>query len=363
MSKAFSLSTYPWVYKTKHQGNGIWKDEFEEKPHKTPAEEAALSEDQLVELLGKRNSFPDLPLVNYTTQYGLGCFEGLKAYPWKDGTLRLFRPDQNVKRMNSSLKGLMMPEIPEEQLLKAILTIVKRNADLGFAPVYNSVWEKDHFVSASAVYIRPFSYSEPGIGVNLSSYPWIIVVTTPVGAYFDEGNSSAVTSDLIRATPKGTGCLKSNSNYVISALAKNQAMKEGYMECVFLDAQERKYIEEGSSSNIFFLLKSGVLVTPALGDTILPGVTRKSIITLAQEKGIKVEERRITIDEAMSDSQEAFVSGTAAGITYLDSLTHQGKKVVFNGGKMGPVAVDLLNLLKGIQYGAIEDTHGWIFKA
>jgi branched-chain amino acid aminotransferase len=363
MSKTFSLSTYPWVYKAKYQSEGLWKEDFEEKPHKTPAEEAALDEEGLTELLNKRNSFPDLPLVNYTTQYGFGCFEGLKAYPWKDGTLRLFRPDENVRRMNTSLKGLYMPTIPEDMLLKAILTIVKKNKDLGFAPLYDPAWEKNHFVTGSAVYIRPFSYSEPGIGVNLSYYPWIIVVTTPVGAYFDEGASSAVTTELIRATPKGTGCLKTNSNYVISALAKDQAIRQGYMECVFLDAIERKYVEEGSSSNIFFLLKSGVLVTPALGDTILPGVTRKSIITLAQEKGIKVEERRITIDEALSDSAEAFVSGTAAGITYLDSLTHQGKKVVFNNGKMGPVAQDLLNQLKGIQYGAIEDTHGWIFKA
>ena len=139
-------------------------------------------------------------------------------------------------------------------------------------------------------------------------------------------------------------------------------MDDGFMECIFLDAIERKYIEEGSSSNAFFLLKNGTLVTPALGDTILPGVTRKTIITLAQEKGIKVEERKISIDEAMSDSVEAFVSGTAAGITYIDSLTHNGKKAVFNNGKMGDVAIDLLNTLKGIQYGAIEDTHGWVYE-
>lgn len=362
MGKGFTLASYPWVYKAKYQDDKSWKEEFEEKPHKTPAEEEALSEAELDELMARRNSYPDLPLVNYTTQYGMGCFEGMKAFPWKDGSLRLFRPDENVSRMNSSMEGLRMPTIPHDQLLNGIAEVVRRNARLGFAPVYDPAWEKDHFLSGTSIYIRPFSYSEPGIGVNLCYYPWIIVVTTPVGAYFEPGNASAVTTGMIRATPGGTGWIKSDSNYVISALAKSKAMDDGFMECIFLDPIERKYVEEGSSSNVFFLLKNGTLVTPALGDTILPGITRKSIITLAQEKGIKVEERKISIEEAMDDSAEAFVTGTAAGISYIDSLTHNGRKAVFNNGKMGDAAIELLNILKGIQYGAIEDTHGWIYK-
>jgi len=293
----------------------------------------------------------------------MGCFEGAKAFPWKDGSIKLFRPDENAKRMAASMKGLMMPVIPEDQLLKGILSTVRKNTDIGFAPVYDSSWEKDNFLSGTAVYIRPFTYAEPGIGINLSKFPWVIVVTTPVGAYFDSGNAAASTTEMVRATPLGTGWIKCDSNYVISTLAKNQAIAKGFMEAIFLDPVEHKYVEEGSSCNIFFYQKNGTLVTPELGDTILPGITRKSIITLAREKGIPVEERKISIQEAMSESREAFVTGTAAGVTYLDSITHQGKKALFNDGKMGEVATDLLHTLKGIQYGALPDKHGWMFEA
>ena len=363
MAKGFTLTSYPWVFKAKFQEDNTWKEEFEEKPHKTPGEEDALPEDQKNELFAKRNSFPDLPLVNYTTQYGMGCFEGVKAFPQKDGSLKLFRPDENGKRLASSMEGLKMPAYPGENLLKAMLETVRRNAGLGFAPQYDSSWEKDNFLSGTAVYIRPFTYAEPGIGVNLVKHPWVIIITTPVGAYFSPGNASATTTDMVRATPRGTGWIKCDSNYVIPTLAKHKAVSEGFMETIFLDATEQKYIEEGSSCNIFFLLKDDTLVTPALGDTILPGITRKSIITLSKEKGLSVEERPITIEEAMSEAKEAFVTGTAAGVTYLDSITHKGKKAVFGDGQMGEVSTYLLHTLKGIQYGAIEDTHGWMFKA
>jgi branched-chain amino acid aminotransferase len=132
------------------------------------------------------------------------------------------------------------------------------------------------------------------------------------------------------------------------------------MEAVFLDAIEKKYLEEGSSANIFCFLKDGTLVTPNLGDTILPGITRKSVLQLAQDMGIKTEERRISIDEAMSDAKEMFVSGTAAGVTYLGSIDHEGKSAVFNNGKIGDLATELLIKLKGIQYGKIEDKYGWM---
>ena len=363
MAKGFTLTSYPWVYKAKFGDDEVWKEEFQEKPHKSPTEEDKLSPEERDKLFKERNSFPDLPLVNYTTQYGMGCFEGAKAFPQKDGSIKLFRPDENAKRMASSMEGLLMPVFPPEKLLNAILKVVRKNAEIGFVPSYDSSWEKDNFLSGTAVYIRPFTYAEPGIGVNLCRHPWVIIITTPVGAYFSPGNSSAVTTEMVRATPKGTGWIKCDSNYVIPTLAKNKAVAEGYMETIFLDAAEHKYVEEGSSCNIFFLQKNGTLVTPALGDTILPGITRKSIIILAKEKGLKVEERPISIEEAMSESQEAFVTGTAAGLTYLDSITHKGKKAVFGDGKIGEVSRDLLHTLKGIQYGAIEDVHGWMFEA
>jgi branched-chain amino acid aminotransferase len=189
----------------------------------------------------------------------------------------------------------------------------------------------------------------------------VVIVTTHVGAYFHAAKPSAVTTDMVRATPHGTGWIKCDANYVAATLAKKKAEAAGYMEAIFLDSREGKYVEEGSSCNIFFLLKSGVLVTPALGDTILPGITRKSIITIAGDTGIKTEERRISIEEALSESKEAFVTGTAAGISWIDSITHQGKTAVFNQGKMGDTTRMLLHTLKGIQYGAEEDKYGWMF--
>jgi branched-chain amino acid aminotransferase len=215
-------------------------------------------------------------------------------------------------------------------------------------------------MSADSIYIRPFTYAEGGIGVNICHTPWVMIVTTPVSSYFSGANSDAIITERIRATPNGTGWIKAASNYVIAALAKHEAADAGYMECVFLDAKEQKYIEEGSSCNIFFYLKSGELVTPELGDTILPGITRASIIELARDRKIKVSERKISIDEAIESTRECFVSGTAAGATPIDSLTHKGKKTVFNGGKVGELTAELRDTLKGIQYGTVPDTKGWL---
>jgi branched-chain amino acid aminotransferase len=357
----FTLNTYPVTYRAKFS-DGNWSSEYIEKPHKTPEEEAAMSESDLAKLQDARNCYADMPLVSYTSQYGLACFEGLKALPQKDGGLAIFRPDKNAARFYRSMEGLCMPPFPEKYFLEACTETVKRNAKLGFFPHYNSDWEKDSFMTADSVYIRPFTMSEGGIGVNLSSKPWVYVVNTPVSAYFSSSSSDAVVSDKIRATPNGTGWIKACSNYVISALAKSEALKAGFMECVFLDAVHRKYIEEGSSCNIFFYLKSGELVTPELGDTILPGITRASIIEIARDKGIKVSERQISIDEVMEEANECFVSGTAAGATPITSLTYQGKKAAFNGGKVGGLSADIRDTIKGIQYGTLPDTKNWMVK-
>jgi branched-chain amino acid aminotransferase len=208
--------------------------------------------------------------------------------------------------------------------------------------------------------VRPFSYSEGAIGLGISKYPWVVIVTTHVGTYFSAECPSAVTTDMVRATPHGTGWIKCDANYVSATLAKKKAEAQGHMEAIFLDAREGKYIEEGSSCNIFFLLKNNTLVTPDLGDTILPGITRKSILTIAADLKIKTEERRISIEEAQTESKEVFVTGTAAGVSYIDSITHQGKTAVFNKGKMGETTRTLLVTLKGIQYGALPDKFGWM---
>ena len=358
---AFTLNSYPVAYRAKYSG-GTWAEEYLELPHKTPAEEAAMSSDEREKLEAARNFYGDMPLVNYTTQYGLGCFEGLKALPLKDGGMAIFRPDQNALRFNKSMEGLYMPPLPTEMFLKACIETIKRNAKLGFRISYTEEWEKDSFINADSLYIRPFTLAEGGIGVNISREPWVMVITSPVSSYFSPGTADAVVTGRIRATPKGTGWIKAASNYTIAALAKHEAIKAGFIECVFLDATHHKYIEEGSSCNIFFYLKSGELVTPELGDTILPGITRASTIELARDKGVQVSERKIAIDEALEESRECFVTGTAAGVTPIDSLSYEGKKVIFNNGKPGELSAELRDTLKGIQYGIIPDTKGWLIR-
>ncbi len=356
---AFELEMYPWVYTAKFNDKN-WTEEFIEQPHLSPEEEAKLEPSKRAELLKSRNSFTQFPLVNYTSQYGLGCFEGMKAFPQKDNTLKLFRPDENGARFKKSMEGLMMPSFPVEMFVKSSIEIVRKNMELGFYPKYNSEWEKDNYISGHSIYLRPFTYTEGGIGVNLSYNPWVITIATPVGAYFRANNTKAITSDRIRATKNGTGWIKSNSNYVISTLAKKEAEAKGYMETIFLDAENRNFIEEGSSCNIFFFLKNGTLVTPELGDTVLPGITRKSIIQLAKDAGVTVEERKISIDEAMSEAKECFVTGTAAGVSQIESLSHKNHCANF-GEKIGDFSFEMLKTLKGIQYGTIEDKYNWMF--
>jgi branched-chain amino acid aminotransferase len=358
---AFDLNAYPVSYRA-HFSAGSWAEEYLEKPHKTPDEESRLGKAEAQALAASRNYYDDMPLVSYTSQYGFGCFEGLKALPQRDGGLAIFRPARNAARFFRSMEGLYMPPFPEDKFLAAVLEVVKRNAALGFAPAYNPAWEKDSFINADSVYIRPFSTSEGGIGVGIPKEPWVVVVATTVSSYFSSGTPAAVITDRIRATPKGTGWIKAASNYVISALAKHEAAEQGFVECIFLDATDRKYIEEGSSCNVFFYLKSGELVTPELGDTILPGITRSSIIELARDRGVKVSERKIAIDEVIDQGSECFLSGTAAGATPITELSYRGKRTVLNGGKTGDLTSDIRDTLKGIQYGVLPDSKGWLVK-
>jgi branched-chain amino acid aminotransferase len=360
MAKGFTLEINPWVYLARYTLENAWTETYIEKEHLTPAAEEKLPEAERAALLSRRNSFPELPLVNYTTQYGLGCFEGLKAFPQKAGGLAIFRPDGNARRMANSMKGLMMPVFPPESFLRAVREVVKRNLSLGFAPSYDPAWQKESFVAGHSVYIRPFTHAEGGIGVSVSNYPWVVIVTSTVGSYFRPGNSKAITTSRIRATQGGTGWIKAASNYVISALAKKEAEVQGYMECMFLDGCEHRYFEEGSSCNLFFLLANGTLVTPSLEDTILPGITRASVIELARELGVKVEERKISVEEVLADAREVFATGTAAGVSHFESLTHEGREVVFNNRRMGELAARLLKNLKEIQYGVSEDRRGWM---
>ncbi len=245
MAKGFSLRINPWVYLARCAAEDRWEERYIEQPHKTPSEEDRLSEAEREALLIRRNAIEGLPLVNYTTQYGFGVFEGIKALPQKDGGYKIFRPDRNAERMANSMRGLRMPAMPEKMFVDACVGVIARNAELGFLTRYNPAWEKDDFLSGEAVYMRPFSYSEAGIGLNLSHAPWVIIVTSNVGAYFEPGRSKAITTDKVRAYPGGTGWIKCDANYVTSTLVKYAVMDEGYMEAFFLDAREQKYFEEG----------------------------------------------------------------------------------------------------------------------
>jgi branched-chain amino acid aminotransferase len=356
---AFNLEMYPVVYLAQYNPQTKeWDEKWIEIDHIPYQELMAMSEEKRAEVYAKRNNI-NLPGVSYTSQYGFGCFEGMKAFSTKDGGISIFRPDRNAARFASSMHGLKTPVFPEDKYVAASINFVRKNAELGYVPAYNSAWEKDNYASASSVYIRPFMNSEGAIGVGISKAPYVIICGTTVSSYFKGGNTKAVTTQRIRATPHGTGHIKCASNYVISALAKREAEEAGYMEVVFLDAVEHKFIQEGSSCNIFFLLKNGTLVTPDLGDTILPGITRASTIVLAQQQGITVEERPVSIDEVLSDAVECFVTGTAAGLTPIESITHNGKEAVFNNRQPGKTAVSIQKILKGGQYGSAPDTNGW----
>ncbi len=358
---AFSLNLYPITYIARYNPETTkWDEEWFQVDNVTYDELMAMSESDRKAVLDKRNQM-GIPTVSYTSQYAYGCFEGMKGFPTKDGGVAIFRPEENGKRFNNSMKGLYCPAFPVEQFVAASVEFVKKNAALGYVPKYNSDWEKSGYADADSIYMRPFMNSEGAIGVGCSNQPYVVICATTVSAYFKKGLDGAIITNRIRATPNGTGYIKCASNYVISAIAKHEAEEKGYVECVYLDAVEHKYFQEGSSCNCFFVLKDGTLVTPELGDTILPGITRKSVIALAKESGIKVEERKISVKEVQKKAVEFFVTGTAAGISPMSSLTDlKGKKTVFKDGtKEGTVAYKLQRLLKGRQYGLLEDPNNW----
>ncbi|MDR0540341.1 MAG: branched chain amino acid aminotransferase, partial [Spirochaetaceae bacterium] len=204
---AFGLTAYPVSYRAHFQDKS-WNEEYLEKAPITGAEEARLSAEEREAIYRERNSYPDMPLTSYTTQYGLAVFEGLKALPQKDGGLAIFRPDCNARRFCNSMRGIYMPAFPEDMFVKAVLETVRRNQKMGHTLAYDPLWGKDHFLSAASLYIRPYAYSEGGIGVNISREPWVIIQCSPVTAYFSPGLDGAVVSERIRATPNGTGALK-----------------------------------------------------------------------------------------------------------------------------------------------------------
>lgn len=290
--------------------------------------------------------------------YAQEIFEGLKAYRGKDGSIYLFRPTENIKRMSVSAEKLCMPPMDEEIFYEALKKLV--------------ILEQDWIPrgEGTSLYIRPTMIAtEAALGVHPAHEFLFFIVVGPVGAYYPQGFSPTkmyVSEEFVRATKGGTGNIKAAINYAASLFASRVATEMGYTQVLWLDAIEKKYIEEVGTSNIFFVI-GDELVTPPLAGTILPGVTRNSVIKLADYLGTKVVERPITIDEVISASEkgtlkEAFASGTAAVISPVGQLYFRGKEYLINGGKSGPLAEKLYNQILQIQYGLIDDPFGWRVK-
>ena len=283
--------------------------------------------------------------------YGQGLFEGLKAYRANDGRILLFRPAMNAARLRNGCRRLSMPPVPEDIFLSAVHDVVSENAD--FIPPNND----------GALYIRPLVF---GSGAILAVAPapefTFLVFTSPVGPYFKGGLTPIrllVTQDFHRAAPKGTGGVKAIGNYAPGMLPSGHAKLKGYAEVVYLAAAEDRYIEEVGAAN-FFALFGDTLVTPALNGSILPGVTRDSVLQLAAERfGLQVEERDVSINEALG-ADELFCSGTAAVISPIGCISHEGEDHQFSGGEVGPRTRALYEALTAIQHGDASDEFGWV---
>jgi len=287
--------------------------------------------------------------------YGQAIFEGLKAYRDQDNQIYLFRPADNLQRMNDSATRMCMPNIPVDKVLAAMKELLNIERD----------WVPG--AAGSSLYIRPTMIAtEAALGVRPAKEYLFYIILSPVGAYYPEGFNPVkiyVTDNYVRAVKGGVGNVKTAGNYAASIMAALEAQDKGYTQVLWLDAIERKYIEEIGTSNIFFMI-NGELITPALSGSILPGITRDSVIKLAKEWKIPVTERAISIDEvitALEDGslQEIFASGTAAVISPVGALNYKGKEVPVNGEKTGPLAQRLFDELQEIQFGARQDHFGW----
>ena len=288
--------------------------------------------------------------------YAQEIFEGLKAYRTADGKIQLFRPEKNMARMNVSCDRLCIPKIDEEFAIKAIKTLVKVDED----------WIPTE--EGTSLYIRPYVFAnDVHIGVHPAQHLIFAIILSPVGAYYPNGIAPVkifVEQKYVRAVVGGTGFTKAGANYAISLKGQEEAEHDGYVQTLWLDGVERKYIEEVGSMNVFFIIGNEV-VTPALVGSILGGITRMSIIELLRSKGYTVNERRISVDELVDaykngNLKEAFGTGTAAVISPIGWLKYGDLEMTVNGGQIGETSQMLYDTLTGIQWGRIPDTMGWI---
>ena len=282
-------------------------------------------------------------------QYAQTCFEGLKAYTTADGRIVCFRPDLNAQRMADSCRRMKMPVLPEEKFLEAVEQVVRANAQ--WVPPYGS---------GASLYLRPFMFgSNPVIGVKPATEFQFRIFATPVGPYFKGGIKPLTLriSDFDRAAPRGTGHIKAGLNYAMSLYAIVDAHEQGFDENVYLDSATRTYIEETGGANILLVTKDGKVVTPK-SDTILPSITRRSLMQVAKDiLGLEVEERPIAVSE-LGDFAECGLCGTAAVISPVGKIVDHDRVYEFAG--MGPVIQKLYDTLRGIQMGTVEGPEGWV---
>ena len=282
-------------------------------------------------------------------QYAQTCFEGLKAYTTADGKIVCFRPDLNARRMADSCRRMQMPVFPEEKFIEAVEQVVRANAQ--WVPPYGS---------GASLYLRPFMFGiNPVIGVKPATEYQFRIFATPVGPYFKGGIKPLTLriSDFDRAAPRGTGHIKAGLNYAMSLYAIVDAHEKGFDENVYLDSATRTYIEETGGANILLVTKDGKVVTPKSG-TILPSITRRSLMQVAKDiLGLEVEERPIALDE-LGDFAECGLCGTAAVISPVGKIVDHDRVFEFAG--MGPVIQKLYDTLRGIQMGTVVGPEGWV---
>ncbi len=292
----------------------------------------------------------NLHMASVCLHYGQEAFEGLKAYRCPDGKVRVFRPEENAARLQSTCRGIVMPEMPTELFVEMVDKVVRLNQE--YVPTYES---------GATLYIRPLLIGiSPQVGVHPSTEFLFLIFVTPVGPYFKGGfasNPYVIIRDHDRSAPLGTGIYKVGGNYAASLYANQKAHELGYACEFYLDAKEKKYIDECGAAN-FFGIKNNTYVTPK-STSILPSITNKSLMQLAEDMGMKVERRQIP-EEELDTFEEAGACGTAAvisPISHIDDL-ETGKRYDF-GDNPGPISEKLYHKLRDIQYGIEEDKHGW----
>ena len=290
--------------------------------------------------------------------YGAEIFEGLKAYRRADGGVQLFRPMENIKRMNNSAERMSLPLLDEQDALQALTEFVK----------LEEKWVPKSF--GTSLYLRPFMFGDDeALGVHAVHNATFMIIASPSGSYYAEGInpvSIMIENEDVRTVRGGTGYAKCGGNYAASTRAGERAAKKGFSQVLWLDGVERKYIEEVGAMNVMFKI-NGEIVTPMLTGSILPGITRKSCIEVLKSLGYTVQERLLSVDELVAAMEsgaleEAWGCGTAAVVSPIGKLAYGEKEYVIGGGKIGEVTQKLYDILTGIQWGKMEDSFGWVYK-